>query len=219
MTKCDRINAVTKFINIYLAVCGDEMATKIKLKAIAEVHFGYSFRSKIEKSQGSEGYSVVQMRDLVDESFEIEEQNIVKAKVTNAKADHFLHQDDIVFRSRGRTGFAAFLADKKLEGALLSSPLVKITVDKSKCVPAYLAWYLNSRESQNYFERNMKGTSVKHVDMATLENLEIPLPSIGKQQHVAVLVDLMRREKLLEEYLTGRKQYYYDQLLTKQAYV
>ena len=61
-------------------------------------------------------------------------------------------------------------------------------------LPEYLTWFLNNPAAQNILKRNAIGSSIASISKVVLENLEITVPPISKQQEILELSRLSRKE-------------------------
>ncbi|MDD3703908.1 MAG: hypothetical protein PHR12_06725, partial [Victivallaceae bacterium] len=81
----------------YSILQGDNI--KIKIKKLASVQMGYSFRSRLEPSEGG-GVAVIQMKDLQDDNI-VSCTDLVKIDLNDIKEHHIVQKGDLIFRSRG----------------------------------------------------------------------------------------------------------------------
>ena len=79
----------------------------MKLKDIATVSSGVTFRSRIEVSKDG-SVRVIQMKDLGDGNF-VHLDESIHINHTKPKPIQLAKQGDIIFRSRGQTNTAALL--------------------------------------------------------------------------------------------------------------
>jgi restriction endonuclease S subunit len=90
--------------------------------------------------------------------------------------------------------------------------VIRITDDT--LLPKYAAWFLNHPDTQEFLKGKAKGTSMPSIKKADLEELEIPVPSLEKQQLIIQLGALSRREaELRHEILSKRQQIVNQQII------
>lgn len=102
---------------------------KLKIKQLATVQMGYSFRSRLEASRGGE-VAVIQMKDLLHDNT-VGCKKLVKIEMETIKEHHLVQKGDLVFRSRGQiTTTAIFLEDpgKAVVAALCSGSELQILI-------------------------------------------------------------------------------------------
>lgn len=182
-----------------------------RLKEIAQLQVGYSFRSRLESSPS--GLLVVQMKDLhVDASAGgvdcVDDRHLQRVQVEGeVKASQLLAQGDLIFRSRGLDMTPALMLGAPEEPTLLAAPLYRIRVhSQAQLLPAYLNWYLRQREAQAYIASQVKGTAQKMLSKHSLENLPVDVPERSMQESIVELAALSRRETALLETLSAKRQ-------------
>ena len=186
----------------------------LKLKDIATVSSGVTFRSRIEASRDGD-VRVIQMKDLGDDNFVhlSESIHIDRAKL---RPNQLARSGDIIFRSRGQTNTAALL-NEDAENTIVAAPLFRVRPDIQKVVPEFLLWWINQLSSQAYLASRSKGTMVQMVSKQGLEDLEVNLPSLEKQVKIADFFSLSMREQQLLEEIKNRKAIHTQGILMQMA--
>ena len=186
----------------------------LKLKDIATVSSGVTFRSRIEPSKDG-GVRLIQMKDLGDDNF-VHLSDSIRIAHTKPKPNQLAKLGDIIFRSRGQTNTAALL-QVDAEDTIVAAPLFRVQADTQKVVPEFLLWWINQPSSQAYLTSRSKGTMVKMVSKHGLEDLEVDLPSLEQQKKIAAFFSLSTREQQLLEELKNRKAIYTQGILMQMA--
>ncbi|SMG64864.1 conserved hypothetical protein, partial [methanotrophic bacterial endosymbiont of Bathymodiolus sp.] len=96
---------------------------KTKLKAIASVQMGNSFRARLEPNSNG-NVSVIQMKDLTPDN-RLTRQDILRIEMADAKERHMVKSDDLAFRSRGQINTAA-LIETDFDACVIAAPLLRI---------------------------------------------------------------------------------------------
>lgn len=188
---------------------------KMKIKKLATVQMGYSFRSRLEAS-GAGGVAVIQMRDLCDDNI-VDCDGLVKIDMDDMKGHHLAQRGDLVFRSRGHVTTAAVLLEDPGK-AVVAAPLLRIRVSKpDKVLPEYLNWYISQRDAQVFLTSRAKGTVQKMISKQAIEDLEVVLPSLEKQKNIVELASLSAREQSLLHALADKREQYISTKLMKFA--
>ena len=164
----------------------------LRLKDIASISTGVTFRSRIEAS-GSGALTLIQMKDLGGDNT-VHLKAAVRIDHPMPRGDHLLRSGDIIFRSRGVTNTAALLRDDA-EDTILAAPLFRVRPDIRKVMPEFLLWWINQPISQNYLSSRSKGTMVKMVSKISLENLEVSLPPLERQKKITQYFSLSVKEQ------------------------
>lgn len=176
---------------------------KTKLKNLAEVFSGFSFRKKIENDKNGKLY-VIQMRDLSDDYLAIDQQSMMKIHEEEVPARYLLKRGDILLISKGNNN-KALVYDLDLPKAVAASAFFVIRPDQSQIDPYYLAWLLNQKPIQQYFNEHRAGTSTANLNIKVIFELEIPIPEKNIQRKVARINFLQQREQILTFQLQEKK--------------
>lgn len=184
---------------------------KLKIKQLATVQMGYSFRSRLEASRSGE-IAVIQMKDLLQDNT-VGCKNLVKIEMETVKKHHLAQKGDLVFRSRGQITTAAILVEDPGK-AVVAAPLLRIRITKSdKILPEYLNWYISQRDAQIFLASRAKGTVQKMISKQTVEDMEVYLPTLEKQQHIVDLAKLSAQERTILGTLSEKRDQYISTLL------
>ncbi|EPJ44183.1 MAG: hypothetical protein OFPII_36300 [Osedax symbiont Rs1] len=187
---------------------------KVKLKNLASVQMGHSFRSRLEPdSHGN--ISVIQMKDLTEDN-RLDDRALVKIDMKDLKKHHKVKKDDLAFRSRGLNNTAA-LIDLHLEAAVIAAPLLRIRVENDSVLPAYLCWFINQPSSQSALLSKATGTAVRMIGKPVLEELEVILPKLEVQQKIITINRLSIDEQKIMNELTEKKGVLTEAILMKLA--
>lgn len=182
---------------------------------MATVQMGYSFRSRLEASEGG-NLAVIQMKDLLDDNT-VGCDDLVKINMEAVKKHHLARRGDLVFRSRGHVTTAAILLEDPGK-AVVAAPLLRIRVTKpDKVLPEYLNWYISQRDAQIFLTSRAKGTVQKMISKQAIEDLDIVLPSLEKQKSIVALALLSAREQTLLRTLADKREQYISTVLMQFA--
>ncbi len=188
------------------------MQLNMKLSDIAKVTSGVTFRSRIDHLEDG-NVTVIQMKDLGSDNI-VHADSAICSYLDKVKESQTIRENDIIFRSRGQTNTAVFV-NKNIANAVLAAPLLRIRIDEARVLPEYLFWYLNQPEAQTYFGTQARGSQVRMIGKADLDNMHIPLPSLEKQRIIAEIVKFSIREQELLKKIQAAKKQYTRALITK----
>lgn len=181
------------------------------LEEIARVRSGYSFRGRIEEARDGT-FRVVQIKD-VSEGEPVAAENLARTNLPDAKPDHLLRPGDVLFASRGARR-QAVLIEREMPNTIFGSQFFACE-SGDRLDPAYLAWYLNQRPAQRYFEETAVGSKMRIVTKEALERLEVILPPFERQRKIAEVYMLSLRERRLVEEIRRKREHLVEAALLK----
>jgi restriction endonuclease S subunit len=156
-------------------------------------------------SQEDGNIKVVQLKD-VDDTFGLNRGKLVSVKLDKVSEDILLRKGDVLFKSKS-LNHTASVFDADLPGpAVPTAHFFIVRPSMEGILPAYLAWFMNQRPAQQYFETVSAGSSVPIVNKKGLENLKIPIPSIRLQEETLEMYRLFLQEKSLMMKLMERRE-------------
>lgn len=166
----------------------------MRLAGIATITAGHPFRGKIPEKSGG-GVHVVQMKDVLPEKG-ICWDSVIETELTGKKQPDWLMKGDILFAARGARNYAVMIDQNR--GQIISAPYFYILRVKAQALlPEFLAWQLNQKPLQNYFESAAEGSVTKSVRRSILEETEITVLPIERQRQILGLHETLLREKKL----------------------
>jgi len=187
----------------------------MKLKEIADISTGFSFRAKIKHDPDGDT-RVIQMSD-VDEYQGIMMEKLHLLMNFEPRSDrYFLDPGDVIMVSKGYN-INAFVVPGGLGKVVTVNSFLVMKPNRAKVFPDYLAWFLNSKRTQHFFKEMAAGTNVPNLSIKALESLDVNLPSMNQQIYIAELDYLKRREVYLHHEIAAKKEQLVDELLQRQA--
>ena len=102
-------------------------------------------------------------------------------------------------------------------GPCVASPsflIIRID-DATRVLPEYVCGFLNLPTTRQLLNAQSKGTSIASLSKTDIEELEIPLPSLERQQTCIVLIRLQRREQALYKAIAECRRQLIDYKLKK----
>lgn len=113
---------------------------------------------------------------------------------------HLLQPGDILFSAKGTRNFAVCY-EKNNQPAVASTSFFVIRLNKNfknKILPQFLAWSINNPNSQSFLKRKAIGTSMVSISKSVLEELEISIPNLKRQDVILKIAKLRNTEKKLK---------------------
>lgn len=175
---------------------------KKTISQIAEIKSGYLFKEGL-KSDREGNVSVVQLKDVNDRGVlnSHELQRIASDKIGSG---NFLAVGDVLLKAKTNHPISA-LVKNQLPNTIATAHYFVISVKKSDVLPGYLAWYLNQRPAQIYFDRNAGGTRIQVINKQLLSELEVVVPGLKTQEKIAKTYELHQREQDLVDAIKKKK--------------
>ncbi|WP_217604697.1 restriction endonuclease subunit S [Chitinophaga sp. GbtcB8] len=131
---------------------------------------------------------------------------------------NYLQYGDILLATKGVDHFAA-LYDGRYTPAVASSVFTILRIKDPKTVlPAYLQWYLNHPATTKILAAASKGTSMPLITRDVIEQLEIPVPSLEKQQIILQVQGLEQQAMQLRLRINQLTETIFRHNLLKTAY-
>ena len=154
----------------------------IPLDDLADVRTGYTLRGKSEPGP----IRLVHIADLAaSPEGVLDPSRVATTADVEPGTEHRLRAGDVLLASRGERNPAA-LVEASLPGVVATSHLYMIRVTDSRLDPGYLAWYLNTRPAQDFFDAHAHGTyAVRRIRRDDVGALPVPLAPPEVQRAVA----------------------------------
>ncbi len=185
----------------------------MRLQDACTIQIGYTARAKFEPA--ADGVLSIQLRDIAEDGVDITQLARVQIK---ERVDRYLVQaGDVLFRSRGERNTAVALDARFVEPAVAVSPLMLLRPDPSAVMPQYLAWAINQPEAQRHFDTAARGTSIRMVPKASLDDLHIDVPDLETQRRIVMVDALAAREHALTLLLADTKRDLTNRLMAERA--
>ena len=182
-----------------------ESYERVLLGSVTTIRSGHPFRSKVEHTPDAWNYHVLQLKDVQKERI-LDLDHADKVMITDRTTPQPIKRGDVLLRGRGGYYFAA-LFDKDIPNVVAAGQFFIISPDPDRLDSAYLSWYLNEPQAQQYLDKNQSGTNIPMINKRTVSELSIPLPSLEVQRKIAAIHQCWLEEKqITEQLLSNREQ-------------
>jgi len=211
------ITAIDKTVLRFYIFTGTSLLyMKKQFGQISEIRMGVSFRTRLEPDPEGE-ISVIQMKDIDDTNL-LHSEDLIRIRMPELKKEsHIIQREDLLFRSRGLTNTTS-LVTIDLQHTVLAAPMMVIRAKKDIVLPTYLHWFLNLPTTQAVLAKQAEGTSVRMISKATLDVLEIPVPSLARQKEIVELINLASEEERLTQELLKQRKRFIEGFLLRRAF-
>lgn len=187
----------------------------MRLGQLCEIHSGYTARGRLNVLP-DEGMLAIQLRD-VGHGRALDEGALERYDLPSLADRYLARGGEVVFKSRGEPNTAVVVGDELGEAIAVMLPLLILRPDETRLSPAYLAWAINQNDAQRKLGAEAQGTSLRMISKATLESLEIPVPDLKTQHHIATLDALSRKEGGLLRDLANSREQLHSKILSERA--
>lgn len=79
----------------------------------------------------------------------------------------------------------------KFDFGAIAQNLVAIRLDKEKCIPKFIYYYLSSKKVQEKLKNFNRGSAQPNLKVSDLKKLRIPIYSLKKQNKIALILSLL----------------------------
>lgn len=175
------------------------------LSDLASISAGYPLRGAVDALPVGD-VAVIQMGNVHPDAG-VDWAAARQVALPSKRMANFLAPGDVIFTTRGTRNFALMLGD--IPGAAVCSPhFFVIRVTPSLCItPEFLAWQINQRPAQEYFQREATGSYILNLRREVVENLPLALPPLVQQHAITALAAAASAERIaLVNLITNRNQ-------------
>jgi len=175
----------------------------INLGSLANIAAGYPFRGSIDALPDG-GVAVIQMAN-VEADAGIDWEAVKRVTLPTVRSASVLEPEDVIFTTRGTRNFAVALG-RVPEPAVCSPQFFVMRVkDPNAVMPSFLAWQINQRPAQEYFQREATGSYILNIRREVIENLPIAILPIAQQRAITKLAAAAHEERAaLSRLITNR---------------
>lgn len=180
-------------------------AKQFFLSHLALISAGHPIRGSVEDLPEGD-VALLQMRDIRHD-LTIGWDSAIRIELPGKRSPDYLCQGDLVFTSRGAKNLAVVIEGLTHKAICAPNLFVIRVKDIATCLPEYLAWFMNQRPAQAYFQRAATGTNILNIRREVVEQLVVPMPSLRKQSAIVELDVAARGEReVLRNLITNREQ-------------
>ena len=124
---------------------------------------------------------------------------------------HILDKGDVIFAAKGSKNFAA-MRRSRFPLAVASTSFFVLRINSDKLLPEFLTWYLNQPDTISSLKGEAKGTAIPSISKTSLEDIEIPVIPVEKQQLILKIDKFRKKQKKITQEIMSLK----DELIQQQ---
>lgn len=114
----------------------------------------------------------------------------VSAKTQSLIDKYRVEKDDIFISIVGTIGRIAQIPSS-LNRAFLSENAAKISVDPDKFDPAFLKYFLQSKQGQSEISRHVVGSTQPKLALSRIAQIKVPCPTVDEQRRIAGVLGVL----------------------------
>lgn len=152
---------------------------------------GHTLRGRMENDPNGD-CAIVQAKDLTTSGVVKFRATPYKIALKQVPSAQLLQRGDILVLSKG-TNNKALLYDAQFPNAAATSAFTVLRITNNQIKPAFLAWYINSPQAQEYFSTQRAGTTTLNLSKKAIEELPVPVPPLLKQE---LMIKLVKQHEL-----------------------
>jgi type I restriction enzyme S subunit len=178
------------------------------------------FGSSLKKHElMNEGYILtLWIENIVNNELNLEYKKYITEEKYQQLRGFTVKPDDVLITMMGTVGRIA-VVPKDIGKAIISSHLLKITLDKTECLPRYLYYYLLSHSTRRQFSKEARGIVMEGLNSKIIRGLQIRLPPISEQYKIIQILsnidELIQKTDQIIEQTQRLKKGLMQKLLTK----
>lgn len=180
------------------------MRTKLNHLTAIKTGLVLSRKKASQQSEFKKDYNVISLKSFNENGYY--DHSFVEEFVADEeiKEENLLQKGDILVRLR-EPNIAVYI-DKDYEDTIISSLVAVIRIKSNNINPLFLTNYLNSSLTKK--QLYSQGTAVAMLNIKSLDELEIILPTLETQEKVAEIQALSFKEiKLLNQLIEEKQKY------------
>ena len=161
----------------------------VKIKEIAKVKVGVHLKATHELNANY--FQVSDFDSMGNLIYDI------KPTVANHPKDarHILNDGDLLFAAKGNKNFSAIYKNRGVP-SFASVSFIVISINAQNLISSeYLNWYLNQATSIARLQSVAVGSSIISISKQNIEDFEVSVPKLQKQELIVKLSKLQAREQ------------------------
>lgn len=182
-----------------------------KLKNISSIQHGI-----YHKTHQTGDILYLLLKDFQDNIF-VKSINCSFVNSNNINDTNYLQKGDVIFAAKGHNNFA-WIYSPEIGKAVASTSFFVIRLSNMDILPEFLVVLLNNTQVNQYFYLNATGSNIKTIKKGIIENLEIPVLPIKKQEDIIRFSNYWDKYKKLNSQIIEKKEKMYQHQLYNKLY-
>ena len=146
------------------------------------------FGSQLHQSDYSEcGIPVIMPKDMINGKIATKDIARVSDMHVQRLKRYKVESGDIIYSRRGDVGRCSLITERE-EGWLCGTGCLKVALDKKKCVPSFIAFILQRKDSIGWVENHAVGATMPNLNTGILSSLPVIIPTFEGQRRIASIL-------------------------------
>jgi hypothetical protein len=150
-----------------------------RLASEVRIASGYPLRTSVELLEPGD-VAFLQIKNTSTD-VDIDWAGVPRVSLPSKREPIWLTDDDVVFTSRGTRTLAYPLVSTPPRAVCAPQFFVLSAKDTAALSPEFLAWQMNQKPAQDYFQRTATGSHIQNIRREVIEDLPIVIPPIHQQ--------------------------------------
>lgn len=160
----------------------------VRMKRVIREGIAGPYGSSLTKSMyTTSGYRVYGQQQVIPNDFSVGDYYISEEKFSEMSR-YLVKPDDILISVMGTIGRAA-LVPQDVEPGIINPRLVLYRAREEVIAPRYLQVFINNPTSQKYFSLAAQGTTMEGLNMVSIGELQISLPTLDEQREILEFIN------------------------------
>jgi type I restriction enzyme S subunit len=174
-----------------------------EVATMEDVAFAFDYGTSVKCEPGKAGFPVLRIPNVASGSIDLK--NLKHGQPKHNEIGHLrLNNDDLLFvRTNGvlQNAGRCALFRGELNECYFASYLIRVRVDSSKVLPAFVNEYARTEVGRRYLSgRAIRTADGKfNINSGTLKRVLLPLPSLDEQKEIILQLDLVEQKLTIEE--------------------
>ena len=143
------------------------------------------------------------IENIVENKLNLDYKKYITKKKYQELKNFTVKENDVVLSMMGTVGRVAIIP-KDIGTAIITSHLLKITLDQKRCLPVFLQYYFLSDFARNQINRESRGIVMQGLNTGIVKSLKIALPPLKEQQKIALILSnldklIQKTEQIIEQ--------------------
>ena len=170
-----------------------------QLNRIAHVRTGYTHRN-LNTSKDTGDVILLKPSNFNKDHFFVNTPDRLDEGQLNRIETHLLRNNDILITNKGAK-IVSYLYKDDGQKYVATSSFYILSLFSKIVIPDYLLWFLNQEKTKNQIRSYLSGSGAQTYTKKSLGGVDVPIPTLEKQNEIVDFFTIINDEKLTIEQL------------------